>query len=52
MFGELPNDDTCGDGNVHGMLSAELWDFEATVGVVDDALVNALHLIAENNGIF
>ena len=52
MLGKFPDDDASGDGDIHGVLGAELRDFEASVGEVDDALVNALHLVAENHSIF
>lgn len=49
--GELPNDDACGDGNVHRVLGAELLDFEASVAGIDHLLMHALHLIAQDNGV-
>ena len=50
MAGELPDDDAGGDGNIHGMLGTELGYLEASVAGVDNLLMNAFHLVAEDDG--
>ena len=39
-----------GDGNVKTMLRPKLLDLQASVAIVDDALLYALHLVTEDDG--
>ena len=48
----MPNDDAGGDGDVQGVLGAELWNLQTAITGINHFLMNALHFIAEDNGIF
>ena len=48
----MPNDDASRDGNVEGVLGAELGNLQAAVGGIDNLLMNAFNLIAEDNSVF
>ena len=48
----VPDDDAGGDRDIHGMLGAELRDFQATVTGIDDFLTDTFHLVAEDNCVF
>ena len=49
---EMPNDNAGRDGNVEGVLGAELGNLQAAVRGIDNLLMNAFNLIAEDNSIF
>lgn len=48
----VPDDDAGGDGNVHGMLGAELRNLKTAIAGIDYFLMDTLDLVAENNGVF
>ena len=48
----MPDDDACSDGDVEGMLGAELGDFQAAIGGINDFLMNAFDLVAKDNNVF
>ncbi len=48
---KMIDDDASGHGDVHGVLRAPLGYFKAAVAKVDDFLVDALHLIAQDDGV-
>ena len=50
-LGELPDDDAGGGADVEGVLGAELGDFDAAVGGVDNFLVDAFDFVAEDEGV-
>ena len=50
-LGELPNNDTCRDTHVQGVLGAILRYLQAAITLVNHFLVNAFHLIAQYNGV-
>ena len=52
ILGEVPDDDACSDGNVEEVLGAELGNLQAAVRGIDNFLMNAFNLIAEDNSIF
>ena len=47
----MVDDDAGGDGDVHGVLRSVLRNLQATVGSIDHFLMDALHLVAQHNGI-
>ena len=52
ILGEVPDDDACSDGNVEGVLGAELGNFQAAVRSINDFLMDALDFVAENDSVF
>ena len=52
ILGEVPDDDAGSDGNVEGVLGAELGDFQAAIRSINDFLMDALDFVAENDSIF
>lgn len=48
----MPEDYSGCDGDVEGMLGAELRDFESEVRGIHDILGHALYLVAEDEGVF
>ena len=51
LLGKFPDDDAGGGADVEAVLRTELRDFEAAVALVDNRLLYALHLIAEDEGL-
>ena len=47
----MPEDDPDGDGDVERVFGAELRDLQSEVGRVHHRLVNAVHLVAEDQRI-
>ena len=52
ILGEVPDDDAGSDGNVEGVLGAELGNLKTAVAGIDHLLMDALDLIAEDDSIF
>lgn len=48
----MPDDDACSDGDVEGMLGAELGDFQTAVRGINDFLMNAFDFVAKDNSVF
>lgn len=51
-FGKFPYHDSSGNGNVHGMFCAELWNLQTSITHINHALVNPLNLITKDNSKF
>ena len=48
----MPDDDACSDGDIEGVLGAELGDFQAAIRSINDFLMDALDFVAENDSVF
>ena len=48
----MPDDDAGGDGDIEGVLGAELGNFQAAVRSINDFLMDALDFVAENDSVF
>lgn len=51
LFHEGPDDDAGGGGDIERVLGAVLWDFQTAVAMVNDILMHALNLIAQDDSI-
>ena len=49
---EVPDDNASRDGDVEGVLGAELGNFKTAVRGIDHFLVNAFDFVAEDNNVF
>ena len=48
----MPEDNSGGYGDVEGVFSSKLRDFEAEVGGIDGGLVDAIDFVAHDDGVF
>ena len=48
----MPEDDTDTDGDIQGVLGAELRDFQTEIRGIDHILTHSCDLISEYDGIF
>ena len=49
---EMPDDDASGDGDVEGVFGAELRNLETAIAGIYHFLMDTLHLVAKDNGVF
>ena len=49
---EVPDDDASSDGNVEGVLGAELGNLQTAVRSINDFLMNTFDLVAKDNSVF
>ena len=52
MFGEFPDDDASSGADVEGVLGAKLGDLDATIGGINDFLMDSFDFIAEDESVF
>lgn len=52
LFRKLPDDDTGGDADIHGVLGTVLWYLQTAVAKVNDTLMDPFHLITEDNSVW
>ena len=45
----MPNDNASSNGDIQGVLSAELGNLQTTITGIDHFLMDTLYLVAENN---
>ena len=51
-FGKFPDDDAGGGADVEGVLGAVLGDFDATIGGINDFLMDSFDFVAEDESVF
>ena len=49
---EVPEGYAGADGDIEGVFCAELGDFQADIGGVDDGGIHAMNLMSGDNGVF
>ena len=52
MFGEFPDDDAGGGAYVEGVLGAKLGNLNATIGGINDFLMDSFDFVAEDESVF
>ena len=52
VFGEFPDDDAGGGADVEGVLGAKLGNLNATIGGINDFLMDPFDFVAEDESVF